>query len=89
MTYTQEEMLDLIERYNSIDRKALTINLSMIYKIHGFKNKDIIKDFGYTTYKVNSWSAMSSPNVPTFEDALKLAVKYGFSIEDLLVERDS
>lgn len=89
MTYTQDEMLKLIERYNSIDRKDLTINLSTIYKVHGFKNKDIIRDFGYTTYKVNSWSAMSSPNVPTFEDALKLAVKYGFSIEDLLVERNS
>ncbi|MGN0469014.1 MAG: hypothetical protein ACI4GY_09845 [Acutalibacteraceae bacterium] len=87
MAYTQQELLDLIERYNSIDRKDLTINLSMVYKIHGFKNKDIIKDFGYTTYKVNSWSAMSSPNVPTFEDALKLAVRYGFSIEELLVKR--
>lgn len=87
MSYTQEELLKLIEKYNSIDRKVLTINLSTTYKMHGFKNKDIIKDFGYTTYKVNSWSAMSSPNVPTFEDALKLAVKYGFSIEDLLVER--
>lgn len=87
MTYTQEEMLKLIEKYNSIDRRDLTINLSMIYKIYGFKNKDIIKDFGYTSYKVNSWSAMSSPNVPTFEDALKLAVKYGFSVEELLVNR--
>lgn len=87
MTYTQEEMLKLIEKYNSIDRRDLTINLSMIYKLYGFKNKDIIKDFGYTSYKVNSWSAMSSPNVPTFEDALKLAVKYGFSVEELLVSR--
>lgn len=87
MTYTQEEMLKLIEKYNSIDRRDLTINLSMIYKIYGFKNKDIIKDFGYTSYKVNSWSAMSSPNVPTFEDALKLAVKYGFSVEELLINR--
>ncbi len=88
MVYSQEEILKLIERYNSIDRKVLTINLSMIYKIYGFKNKDVIRDFGYTTFKVNSWSAMSSPNVPTFEDALKLAVKYGFSIEELLTERN-
>lgn len=86
-TYTQEEMLELIEKYNSIDRRDLSINLSVIYKIYGFKNKDIIKDFGYTSYKVNSWSAMSSPNVPTFEDALKLAVRYGFSVEELLTVR--
>lgn len=84
MKYTQQQILELIEKYNSIDRKRLTVNLSTVYRIYGFKNKDIMKDFGYTSYKVNSWSAMSSPNVPTFEDALRLAEKYGFSVEELL-----
>lgn len=84
MKYTQQQILELMEKYNSIDRKRLTVNLSTVYRIYGFKNKDIMRDFGYTSYKVNSWSAMSSPNVPTFEDALRLAVRYGFSIEELL-----
>ncbi|MBQ8029892.1 MAG: hypothetical protein IJ262_10870 [Clostridia bacterium] len=84
MKYSEKEILGLIERYNSMNRKNITINLSTVYKTHGFKNKDIIRDFGYTPYKVNSWSALSSPNVPTFEDAIRLAVKYSFSIEELL-----
>ena len=41
----------------------------------------------YTPYKVNSWFAFSSPNIPTFEDALKLAVKYDFNIAELIKEQ--
>ena len=48
------------------------------------KAKDVIADFNYSSYKVHSWTALSSPNIPTFEDALALAVKYNFNIEDLI-----
>lgn len=34
--------------------------------------------------KVNSWFAMSNPNIPIFEDALTLAVRYDFNIEELI-----
>ena len=58
----------------------------MIIKKLGIKNKQVIEDTGYSPYKVNSWLAISSPNIPTFEDALMLAVRYNFDIEDLIKE---
>ena len=86
MKYTQEEFLDIILKYNSMDRKIIKINLSSILKKSGIKNKQVIKDTEYTPYKVNGWLALSSTNVPTFEDALMLAVRYNFNIEDLIKE---
>ena len=67
-----------------MDRKNIKINLLIIAKKIGIKNKQIINDTGYTQYKVNSWFAMSSTNIPTFEDALTLAVKYNFDIKELI-----
>lgn len=67
-----------------MDRKDLTINLSIVIKRLGLKNKQIIEDTGFSPSKVNSWFAVSSPNIPTFEDALMLAVKYNFDIRELL-----
>lgn len=69
-----------------MDRKTITVNLCMVYKKLGIKNKTVIEDFKYSSYKINSWTAMSSPNVPTFEDALALAVKYNFDIKSLIQE---
>ena len=86
MRYTQEEFLEIIQRYNNTDRKTITINLIMIYRKLGIKNKTVIEETGYSNYKVNSWTALSSPNIPMFEDALLLAVKYGFDIQDLIKE---
>ena len=82
--YTQEEFLKVMQKYNSMDRKTITINLSTIYKKIGIKAKDIIEDFNFSSYKVHSWTAISSPNIPTFDDALLLAVKYGFDIKELI-----
>ena len=86
MRYTQEEFLDIINKYNNIDRKDIKINLLTIFKKKGIKNKQIMEDTKYTPHKVNSWFAFSSPNIPTFEDALMLAVKYDFDIKDLVKE---
>lgn len=82
--YTQDEFLKIMQKYNSMDRKTITINLSTIYKKLGIKAKDIIEDLQYSSYKVHSWTAISSPNIPTFEDALLLAVKYNFDIKELI-----
>lgn len=82
--YTQDEFLKIMQKYNSMDRKAITINLSTIYKKIGIKSKDIIEDFNFSSYKVHSWTAISSPNIPTFEDALLLAIRYGFDIKELI-----
>lgn len=83
MQYTQQEFLEIINKYNNIDRKNIKINLLMIFKKKGIKNKQIAEETEYTPYKVNSWFAISSPNIPTFEDALMLAVKYDFNITEL------
>jgi hypothetical protein len=85
--YTQEELLGIINKYNNTDRKDIKINLLMIFKKKGIKNKQIIEETEYTSYKVNSWFAFSSPNIPTFEDALMLAVKYDFNITELIREQ--
>lgn len=82
--YTQDEFLKIMQKYNSMDRKIITINLSTVYKKLGIKAKDIIEDLQYSSYKVHSWTAISSPNIPTFEDALLLAVKYNFDIKELI-----
>ena len=87
MHYTQEELLGIINKYNNTDRKDIKINLLMIFKRKGIKNKQIIEETEYTSYKVNSWFAFSSPNIPTFEDALMLAVKYDFNITELIREQ--
>lgn len=86
MQYTQQEFLEIIKQYNNADRKCITINLSIIFKKNGIKNKQIMEDTKYTASKVNSWLAMSSPNTPTFEDALMLAVMYNFDIKELIKE---
>ena len=87
MQHTQQEFLDIINKYNNADRKDIKINLLMIFKRKGIKNKQIIEETEYTPYKVNSWFALSSPNIPTFEDALMLAVKYEFDIQELIKEQ--
>ena len=87
LQYTQQEFLDIINRYNNMDRKDVKINLLMTFKKKGIKNKQIIEQTEYTPYKVNSWFAFSSPNIPTFEDALMLAVNYDFDIQDLIKEQ--
>lgn len=86
MSYTQQEFLNILRKYNGMDRRNITINLSTIAKKLGIKNKQVIEDTQYSSYKVNSWFALSSPNIPTFEDALMLAVKYNFDIKDLIKE---
>lgn len=86
MSYTQQEFLDILRKYNSMNRRNITINLSTIAKKLGIKNKQVIEDTQYSSYKVNSWFALSSTNIPTFEDALMLAVKYNFDIKDLIKE---
>lgn len=84
LQYTQREFLSIISKYNNADRKDIKINLMMIFKKKGIKNKQIMEETEYTPYKVNSWFAFSSPNIPTFEDALMLAVKYDFDIQELI-----
>lgn len=84
MQYTQQEFLQIINKYNTINREDIKINLMTIFKKKRIKNKQISNDLGHSMSKVNSWFAMSNPNIPIFEDALTLAVRYDFNIEELI-----
>ena len=44
MQYTQEEFLGIINRYNNAERKDIKINLLMIFKKKGIRNKQIMED---------------------------------------------
>lgn len=83
-SYTQQEFLEIMQKYNNMDRRIITINLSTISKRLGIKNKQVIEDTGYNAHKVNSWFALSSPNIPMFEDALWLSILYDFDIKELI-----
>ena len=83
-TYTQSELLNIMQRYNSTDRQIIKKNFKEIKKLYNFQNADIERDFGYNLEKIKGWGNRSNPNIPVFEDALKMAVHYGFDIEELI-----
>lgn len=80
----QKEFLNLIQQYNSIDRQTIKVNLKIAMIKYSFSNKDIIDKLDYKPGKVNPWTNMTSPNIPTLEDALLLAETFNFNITDLL-----
>ena len=83
---TQEEFLDIMETYNTIDRKIIKTNLVRIYRIYGFKNKDVREELDMAKSKVDAWTTMIMPNIPTFHDAMRMAVHFGFDIAELIRE---
>ena len=84
MQYTQQEFLQIINAYNNFNRENIKINLIAAFKRRKIKNKQIANDTGFSMSKVNSWFTLSSNNIPTFEDALMLAVMYEFNVEELI-----
>jgi len=83
-TYTQSELLDIMQKYNSTDRQIIKINLQEVKKLYNFGNVDIVKDLSHKEEKVKSWFNKANPTIPIFEDALGLAVRYGFDISELI-----
>lgn len=84
--YEQKDFLEIMEKYNSIDRKIIKANLTKVYKTYGFKNQDVRTELDMAKSKVDSWTTMSMPNIPMFYDALRMAVHFGFNIEELIKE---
>lgn len=80
----QKETLDLVEKYNNLDHKIIKENLFKIVKREKIKRMDIINDLNFQKEKVGGWFNRANPNVPTLQDALRLAIMYGFNIEDLV-----
>jgi len=83
MQYTQAEFLQLIQQYNSTDRKIIKANLKHIMDIYGIKPADIIA-LGYSSRNVYAWTNRSTSNIPLFEQALNIAVKFNFSITEFI-----
>ena len=83
MEYTQAEFLQLIKQYNSTDRSIIKANLKRIMDIYGIKPADIAA-LGYTSRNVYAWTNKSTKNIPLFEQALNIAVKFNFSITEFL-----
>jgi len=83
-TYTQVELLNLMQKYNSTDRQIIKTNLQEVKKLYNFGNVDIVNDLGHKSELVKSWFNKANPNIPIFEDALRLAVHYGFDIIELI-----
>jgi len=83
-TYTQSELLNIMQKYNSTDRRIIKINLQEVKKTYNFGNVDIVNDLGNKQELVKSWFNKANPNIPIFEDALRLAVHYDFDIMELI-----
>ena len=81
--YTQAEFLQIIKQYNSTDRKIIKTNLKRIMNIQGIKPADIIS-LGYSPRNVYAWTNRSTKNIPLFEQALNIAVKFNFSITEFI-----
>jgi len=83
-TYTQSELLNIMQKYNSTDRQIIKTNLQEVKKTYNFGNVDIVNDLGNKQELVKSWFNKANPNIPIFEDALRLAVHYDFDIMELI-----
>jgi len=83
-TYTQSELLNIMQKYNSTDRLIVKTNLQEIKKMYNFGNADIVNDLNLKEERIKGWFNKANPTIPIFEDALRLAVHYGFDIMELI-----
>jgi len=79
----QVELLELVNKYNSIDRQTIRNNLRLLMNEKNFTSSDMVA-IGYNRNTVYSWTKPNVNNIPMFEDALKLAIQFKFDITDLL-----
>ena len=79
----QQEFLQTINDYNSIDRKIIKANLKRIMKEQRFRLRDI-EGLGYNRYNAASWTNKASNNIPMFEQALTISTTFNFDIKELL-----
>jgi len=82
-TYTQNEILQLINEYNNTDRQVIKNNLRRILNKKKFKAKDIIIDLNFSSPNVYSWFAPTAPNIPMFDQSLFIACQYDFDVKEL------
>ena len=83
MQYTQAEFLNIIKQYSSINRKVIKNNLKRIMDVYNIKPADIIA-LGYSPRNVYAWTNKSTKNIPMFNQALDISVKFNFSITEFI-----
>lgn len=82
----QNEMLEVMTKYNTMSRKVIKENLFHIRDSKNLKRKDIVDKLGYETEKIAGWFNRGNDTIPLFEDALKVAIMCDVSITDLVRE---
>lgn len=90
-TYTQAEILNLINQYdikNPDTRKTIKQNYIRILKKYDIQPKDIMK-LGYARNNTYSWSTKVAPNVPMLDQALTIACAFGFDVQEFLFDYDN
>ena len=80
---TQAEILQLIKNYNSTDRAIIKANLKRLMIDYNIKSADIIQ-LGYKPNNVYAWTNKSGNNIPMFDQALSIAVKFNFNVKKFL-----
>jgi hypothetical protein len=83
MSLNQNEILDLINQYNSTDRQIIKNNLRRLMDDHNIRPIDIM-ELGFARNNVYAWTNQTSVNIPLFEQALQIACKWEFTIEEFL-----
>ena len=80
---TQAEILQLIKNYNTTDRAIIKANLKRLMIDYNIKSADIIQ-LGYKPNNVYAWTNKGCNNIPMFEQALSIAVKFNFNVKKFL-----
>jgi len=84
-TYNQAEILELINQYNSTDRKLIKLNYKRILNDFNIMPKQIM-ELGYAKNNTYSWSTKSSPNIPMLDQALTIACAFNFDVREFVKE---
>jgi len=80
----QKQLIELMSKYNTIDRKIIQSNLVYHIDASGYKNKFIAEKMRVTDQTIYGWRKSDKFNIPTFETALKLCDLLQIPITELL-----
>ena len=84
-TYTQTELLKLINQYSQTPRKIIKSNLKRILFTHNIKPKQIIS-LGHNSPNVYAWLSLATNNIPLLNQALSISNAFDFNIEEFIKE---
>ena len=80
---TQHELSKIMEQYNKTDRRKIKDNFKRIKKELKIQVIDIVT-LGFTKSNVMAWGNNALPNIPMFEQALKIATHFDFDVRQFI-----